>query len=113
MFNLLMSKFKNKNNQKEVFLWFINNQETCQFFVSVLQINSENKCFLSMSGINVIDLALNSLKSKSLHCLKQIWSYLYREKPKEVFENTEFKNAYIIQAEILQDSLVTSLIILA
>jgi hypothetical protein len=66
-----------------------------------------------MSGINMIDLALNSLKSKSLHCLKQIWSYLYREKPKEIFETSEFTNMYVIQAEILQDTLVQTLITLA
>lgn len=29
MFSLLMSKFKKKANKSEVFLWFLNNQETC------------------------------------------------------------------------------------
>lgn len=48
-----------------------------------------------------------------MHCLKQIWSYLYHEKPKEIFENSEFKNMYIVQAEILQDSIVQTLISLA
>ena len=49
-----------------------------------------------MSGINLIDLALNSLKSKCMHCMKQIWSYLYKEKPKEIFEITEYQNIYVI-----------------
>jgi len=66
-----------------------------------------------VTGIPDLDQALNNLKSRSLEALKNIWSFLYTKRPKEIFEQADDVSPYVLHGLQMQDSIIYTLKALA
>jgi hypothetical protein len=48
------------------------------------QNNPDSYTLISVIGINELDIALNQLNSKVVNCFKNIWVFIYKQRPKEI-----------------------------
>ena len=93
-------------------LHFAQSEELCNVFVSLLKLGSQVQSiitnlvepnsqalpepqFISVIGITELDTALNQLSSKVLSCFKNIWLFIYKDRPKEVFQAPDKVNLYV------------------
>ena len=68
---------------------------------------------ISVTGMPELDQALNSLKCRSLEALKNIWSFLYTKRPKEIFDQADDVSPYVLHGLQMQDSMLYTLKVLA
>jgi hypothetical protein len=64
---------------------------------------------LTISGNINYDLLMNEIKSKALACLKNIWVYLFKKKPKSLFSPI---NQYVLGAQQFAPVIMNTLIYL-
>lgn len=90
----------------------------CKIFTSMLKLfcppadpdtSHQDASLISMSGDNHLDLLMNELKYQALQCLKIVWNYLLRKKPKDLYSTS---NAYIVTAQIYLPIISNTLILL-
>lgn len=101
----MIKKFK-KQKFKEGIKCFAASEEYGRLFISILKFLIppqgptgqvfENMILITISGNINYDLLMNEIKSKVLACLKNIWVYLFRKKPKSLFSPI---NQYVLGAQ--------------
>lgn len=64
---------------------------------------------ISESGNVQLDLLVNEIKAKALKCLKVLWGYLFKKKPKQIYSAS---NLYVVSAQLYLYVFMNTLILL-
>jgi len=103
----MLSKFK-KLKFKVGIRFLVSSEDYAKIFNSILKfyvppmsltaeaLLESDGSLITQSGDTNLDLLMNETKLKALRCMKIIWNYLIKKKPKDLYSTSNF---YVVSAQ--------------